>query len=357
MGRMGDAMIDGRADRSVTNDKVRRLEPRASAPNRPVAPPYRTMLDNAPINVVFADPDLVIRYVNPASLATLRSIAHLLPVPVEAVVGSSLDIFHQQPGYREILADPSRLPHHALITVGAETVDVLVSPVHDDDEYLGPMMTWPVATGRYAPGTAPEQSAEPLAVAADALCTIGDAHGANVEHGARRAGESCADIGNAIRRITDVARRTEPLALQATLEAARAGEEAKGLVVVANAMKQLAHETVKATDDIRRNIETVGPDDEGVTEAIRLVAVVVGQMNRIQSTIATAVERQTVTTNEIARNVGEAANGSDRIAQNVVRVLDAAWGTRSGSGEPGPAGDDLARMMSELQALVTGLRH
>lgn len=351
-------MIDGRAGRSATNDKVRRIEPRASAANRAVAPPYRTMLDNAPINVVFADPDLVIRYVNPASLATLRTIAHLLPVPVEEVVGSSLDIFHQQPGYeREILADPSRLPHHALITVGAEKVDVLVSAVHDDDEYLGPMVTWSVATERYALETALEQSAELLAIAADALGTIDEEHGAQAEAVASRASESCADIGNAIGRITDVARRTERLALQTTLEAARAGEAGKGLVVVADAMKRLAQESVQATDDVRRNIETVGPDDEGVVAAIRLVAVVLGQMNRIQSTIATAVERQTATANEIARNVGEAANGSDRIAQNVVRVLEAARGTGSGPGEPAPARDELARTMSELQSLVTRLRH
>jgi methyl-accepting chemotaxis protein len=109
---------------------------------------YRNMLDNAPTNVMFADRDLVIRYMNPASLRTLRTLEEHLPVKADAVVGSSLDIFHKNPSYqRGILGDEGNLPRRANIQVGPEILDLLVSPITDaDGSYVGAMATWEVIT-------------------------------------------------------------------------------------------------------------------------------------------------------------------------------------------------------------------
>lgn len=68
---------------------------------------YRAMLDAAPINVIWADKECVIRYLNAASVRTLETIEHLLPVKASQVVGQSIDIFHKHPEHqRRILADP-----------------------------------------------------------------------------------------------------------------------------------------------------------------------------------------------------------------------------------------------------------
>lgn len=338
-------MVNDGFSRRAATAKVRHIGARTSAAGRAVVPPYRALLDTAPVNVVFADSELVIRYLNPAAIATLHTVAHLLPVPVKHVVGSPVDVFRlESEQQRKMLADPGRLPRRALITLGADRVEVQVSAIHDaDDRYLGAMMTWPVAPERTVDDAsrrpAVTTSAAKLAAAAGAEGTAPD------------------ESGDVIERITGVDRRAQLLARDAELEAARAVDAGKGLVVVAKAVKQLAHETVKVTEDLRRDIDAAGIADESVVEAIRLVGAIVARMNEIQSTIASAVERQTATANEIARNVGEAANGSNDIAHNVVRVTEAAWRVSAATDDSPPLGGELARTRSELQALVLRLRH
>ncbi len=100
--------------------------------------------------MMFADRDFVIRYMNPASLNTLRGLEGALPVTADQVVGSSLDIFHKNPAYqRGILETAEHLPRRADIKVGDETLDLLVSAITDaKGEYIGAMATWEVITDR-----------------------------------------------------------------------------------------------------------------------------------------------------------------------------------------------------------------
>jgi len=101
-------------------------------------------VENAPINIILANTDLDITYVNPATVKALTPLAHALPVPIDKVVGSNVDIFHKNPSYqRGILADPKNLPHQAIIELGEFKLDLLVSPNYSPDgEYIGPMVTW-----------------------------------------------------------------------------------------------------------------------------------------------------------------------------------------------------------------------
>jgi methyl-accepting chemotaxis protein len=128
-------------------------------------------------------------------------------------------------------------------------------------------------------------------------------------------GESSAEVGEVVRVITSIAQQTNLLALNATIEAARAGESGKVLAVVANEVKELAKATAKATDDISRKIGAIQNDTHSAVEAINEITTIISQINDIQNTIASAVEEQTATTNEIALNVAEAAKGSAEIAK------------------------------------------
>ncbi|MBL8804946.1 MAG: PAS domain-containing protein [Planctomycetes bacterium] len=112
----------------------------------------RALLDNAPVNIMCADRDLKITYVNRASLETLRSIEGLLPVRADEVLGQSIDIFHKQPSVqRRMLADPRNLPHTANIQLGSETLELRVTAMLDQaGEYIGPMVTWKVVTEELA---------------------------------------------------------------------------------------------------------------------------------------------------------------------------------------------------------------
>ena len=169
-------------------------------------------------------------------------------------------------------------------------------------------------------------------------------------------GESSAEIGNVIKVITSIAEQTNLLALNATIEAARAGEAGKGFAVVASEVKDLAQETAKATEDISRRVEAIQADTTGAVAAIEGISAVIARISDFQTTIASAVEEQTATTAEMNRSVSEAAGGTGEIAQNISGVADAARLTSQGVTETQQATTEMARMSTELSALVAAFR-
>ena len=165
-------------------------------------------------------------------------------------------------------------------------------------------------------------------------------------------GDSSNEIGQVIKVITSIAQQTNLLALNATIEAARAGEAGKGFAVVANEVKELAKETAKATEDISRKIEAIQADTKAAVEAIASISGVINQINDISGTIATAVEEQNATTNEMSRNVSEAADGSGEITSNIAGVAQAAESTSRGASDTQKAAQQLVETSAELRRMV-----
>ena len=165
-------------------------------------------------------------------------------------------------------------------------------------------------------------------------------------------GESSMEIGKVIKVITSIAQQTNLLALNATIEAARAGEAGKGFAVVANEVKELAKQTAAATEDISQKIEAIQNDTKGAVGAIQHIGRIIGQINDFQNTIASAVEQQAATTNEIARNASEAARGSLQISGNIGAVSIAARNTSEGAANTLESAEELARVAGELRTLI-----
>ena len=106
----------------------------------------KSMVENAPINVMFADRDLTITYMNPASKNTLKKLENNLPVRVEEMIGKSIDIYHKDPSkQRRLLGNPQNLPYQTQIQVGPDVLDLLVSAIFDNQQnYIGSMVTWEI---------------------------------------------------------------------------------------------------------------------------------------------------------------------------------------------------------------------
>ena len=152
--------------------------------------------------------------------------------------------------------------------------------------------------------------------------------------------------------ITGIAQQTNLLALNATIEAARAGEAGKGFAVVANEVKELAKQTATATEDIGQKIEAIQNDTKGAVTAISQISIVIGRINDISNTIASAVEEQSATTNEIARNASEAAKGSTEISKNIANVSLAAKNTTEGANNSLSAATELSKLAADLKRVV-----
>lgn len=377
----------------------------------------QSMMENAPINVLCADLDFKLTYMNPKSRETLKTIEKLLPKSVDQLLGQSIDIFHRNPDHqRKLLADDRKLPIKSKIRLGEHTLDLLVSAIYDSNKkYMGPMVTWDIITDKVLLAKTLEETANQLAAAAEELSatatqlsknseatsaqsntaaanteevakgvqtvatnteemvaaikeiarnsseaanisknTLKQAQGANLT--ITQLGASSQDIGNVIKVISSIAQQTNLLALNATIEAARAGDAGKGFAVVANEVKELAKQTAKATEDITSKIGSIQKDSQGAVEAIGGIATFIEKLNSISMAIAASIEEQTATTNEVARVVKESNKGVEGIAEVVKSVSAAAKQSSVGAGQTLEAAMSLAQLAEKLKNLVKGMQ-
>jgi len=161
-------------------------------------------------------------------------------------------------------------------------------------------------------------------------------------------GRSSKQIGDFVKVITSIAEQTNLLALNATIEAARAGEAGRGFAVVAAEVKELAREAARTAEEIAALIETNQAQTTSAVTAISEISAIITTINDHQNTVASAMEEQDATTNEISRSVGQAATSSDDIAKNMAVVASAVSQSAELMDRAIASISELTRMASEL---------
>ena len=156
--------------------------------------------------------------------------------------------------------------------------------------------------------------------------------------------EAAQEIGTIIDIISKITEQVNLLALNATIEAASAGDAGRGFAVVANEIKELARQTVGATEGISSSIQAIQGKTAAALKSINKVSEANRDVNEITISIAASVEEQSMTTTEISSMVSNAARNVEdvsskvndlttNISQNiVVSISDAASGLGEVSG-------------------------
>lgn len=375
-----------------------------------------SLVENAPINIMCADLEGTINYLNPKSNETLLSLEEHLPVKVKDIVGGSYDVFHKNPAHqRGILADEKNLPHKAIIHVADEKLDLLVSPMKDNNgKYMGPMVTWEVVTQKLKLGQTLEETSTQLAASAEELSVTAGQLAKNSESTSEQSNSAAAaaeqvskgvqtvatnteemtasikeierssaeaaeiskqalakatetnetitdlgtasqEIGNVIKVISSIAQQTNLLALNATIEAARAGDAGKGFAVVANEVKELAKQTASATEDITNKISNIQDTSKASVDAIQIISEVIDNISNIATSIAASVEEQTATTNEVSRVVLESKSSVENIVGLIQVVSNTAGESSAGAGQTLDAAKGLSDLAAQLQQIVKDL--
>lgn len=170
-----------------------------------------------------------------------------------------------------------------------------------------------------------------------------------------RLGVSAKAIDTILEKINDIAEQTNMLALNATIEAASAGEAGKGFAVVASEVKALARLTAQSTQEIGEQIRTINTDIVNAIKASDSILHVIEEVSTISQNIASAVEEQSATVNEVAKNISGASSASIDIAKDVCNSAKSLSGVSSNIVQIDQALKENANAMNEVEGSANKL--
>lgn len=261
----------------------------------------QNMMDNIPINVLLANRDFEMVYMNPASYKQLKELEHLLPMPVDKLIGQSIDIFHKNPEMqRKMLSDPSNLPHRAKIKVGDQTLDLEATAIFDkDSNYIGPMVCWSVITDQVKLADDFESEIQGIVSVVTSSATEMQA-----------SSKSLSDMSDETARQSQVVAAASEEATRNVETVSSAAEELSASISeIARHVQEQSHMTSQAVGEADRTNDTIKELGDASSE--------IGQVVKVITSIAQQTNLLALNATIEAARAGEAGKGFAVVANEV----------------------------------------